>query len=490
MSKYFEPTFESLRERTCPEWFRDAKFGIWSHWGASSVAMKGDWYGRSIYIPGTEEYIYHWRTYGHPSKFGYKDLVKLWKAENFNPEELMELYHQAGARYFMGQAMHHDHFFNYPSQYNRFNSAEMGPKKDICGLWKRAADTFHMPFGLSEHLGATYAWSDANKYCDLEGAYAGVPYDGNDPEYRDFYIDNYEVIGEKRPTQWEFTSQWYTKNEKFREYWLNVMKEVIQKYEPDLLYSDGGLPFGEPDALPDGGDYRVGLEAVADLYNTSIDKYGENRAVYLQKDRRPEIYKVGILDVERSQLPELNTDPWHTDTCIGGWFYNKTQKYKKPGHVIEMLVDIISKNGNLLLNIPQRPDGTIDEESKYILKEIGGWFAVCGEAVYGTRPWRIYGEGATSVVIDGFTEDETKWTSSDYRFVKKENTLYAYMMRTPENGVAVIKSLTPEEKVCRVRLLGEGDVEFSQNYGVLTVKLPKKMSVKYVNCLALTLEKR
>lgn len=155
-----------------------------------------------------------------------------------------------------------------------------------------------------------------------------------------------------------------------------------------------------------------------------------------------------------------------------------------------MLVDIISKNGNLLLNIPQRPDGTIDEESKYILKEIGGWFAVCGEAVYGTRPWRIYGEGATSVVIDGFTEDETKWTSSDYRFVKKENTLYAYMMRTPENGVAVIKSLTPEEKVCRVRLLGEGDVEFSQNYGVLTVKLPKKMSVKYVNCLALTLEKR
>ena len=192
--KHFEPTFESLYNVQVPEWFRDAKFGIWSHWGPQSVPMCGDWYARNMYIQDTPQYLYHVRHYGHPSKFGYKDICKLWKAEKFDPEGLMALYYKAGARYFVAQAMHHDHFFNFPSKYNRMNTKEVGPMKDICGLWRDAAKKYNMPFGLTEHLSASFSWWRVNKMADNHGPYKGVPYDGNDPEWRDFYFDNYEHV--------------------------------------------------------------------------------------------------------------------------------------------------------------------------------------------------------------------------------------------------------------------------------------------------------
>ncbi len=480
-TKLFEASFKSLREYRCPDWFRDVKFGIWSHWGPQSVPMCGDWYARNMYIQGTGQYNYHVRHYGHPSVFGYKDICRLWKAENFDPEELMDLYYQAGARYFVAQAVHHDHFFNYESKLNRFNSVQVGPMKDICGLWKAAADKRNMPFGLTEHLGASFSWWYVNKQCDSYGPYAGVPYDGNDPKYRDFYHDNYEHIpkdgkpGEMAP--------WLTPNKKFQEYWLAVMKELIDQYHPDLLYSDSGLPF-EREA-----GYQPGLDAVSYLYNDSIRLHGENRAVYTQKNRSPEIYQVGVLDIEKSQLPGIAQAPWQTDTCIGNWFYDATQTFKKPGHIIEMLVDIISKNGTMLLNILQRPDGTIDDETRYLLGELAGWFKVCSEGVYGTRPWRSFGEGDTRVLIQGFTENKTDWNSSDYRFVQKDGNLYAFLMAVPESKVSVIKSLTPDEKVKSAELLGAGKVPFAQSFGVLTVQLPEKMPTKYTNCLKLTFEK-
>ena len=236
----FEASFDSLLQYQCPDWFRDVKFGIWSHWGPQSVPMFGDWYARNMYIQDTEQYLYHLRHYGHPSKFGYKDICALWKAENFDPDGLMALYHKAGARYFVAQAMHHDHFFNYPSQINRMNAMQVGPKKDICGLWKQAAKKYGMPFGLTEHLGASFSWWRVNKMSDSHGPYAGVPYDGNDPAWRDFYFDNYQHVD--GTTQ---ASPWYTENEEFRAYWLRVMKEIIDLYQPELLYTDGALPFGE-----------------------------------------------------------------------------------------------------------------------------------------------------------------------------------------------------------------------------------------------------
>ena len=475
----FTPTMESLRKFECPDWFRDAKFGIWSHWGPQSVPMYGDWYARNMYIEGSAQYLYHLRHYGHPSKFGYKDIVKLWKAENFKPDELMDLYHKAGARYFIGQAMHHDHFFNFPSKHNRFNSTKVGPMKDICGMWKAAADNMKMNFGLTEHLGATFSWWAVNKGADKQGPYAGVPYDGNDPEYRDFYLDNYEHYDKEDP---EAIKAWLTQNKKFQEYWLDVFKEIVDLYTPDMLYSDSGLPFGSYNSeTPNDPRYEIGLKAVSYLYNASIDKYGENRAIYTHKDRRPEIYSVGVLDIEKSQLPGIMPNPWQTDTCIGNWFYDVRQEFKKPGHVIEMLIDIIAKNGTMLLNILQLPDGTIDNETRFLLKELAGWFEICGRAVYATRPYRVPGEGESRVIMEGFTEVAVEWQSSDFRFVRKDNNVYAFIMRPPENGVVVIKSI--KEKVKSVRLLGDGELTFEQTLGSLAIKLPDVLPTKYTNCL-------
>lgn len=489
MVKY-TPDFESLYQFKCPDWFRNAKFGIWAHWGPQSVPMCGDWYARNMYIQDSPQYLYHVRHYGHPSKFGYKDICALWKAENFDPEGLMELYHRAGARYFVAQAMHHDHFFNFPSKYNRMNAMQVGPKKDICGLWQAAARKYGMPFGLTEHMSATFSWWRVNKGCDQYGAYKGVPYDGNDPAWRDFYLDNYEH-GLENP---QMARPWFTSNKGFHQYWVNVMKELIDMYAPDMLYTDGGIPFA--DALnDDGGElkpgnpaYQSGLEVISYLYNKSASIYGENRAVYTQKTRDRDIYRVGVLDIEKSQLPGIAADPWQTDTCIGNWFYDAKAPFKKPAHIIEMLVDIVSKNGSMLLNILQRPDGAIDDEARYILEELAGWFAVCAEGIYDTVPFRVASEGDTTAKIEGFKEEKAAWNPSDYRFTMKGNTLYAFMMAVSPERVAVIKSLKQGERVHDVRLLGAGKLPFAQNFGVLTVKLPDKLPTYYTNCLAIELE--
>lgn len=480
----FSPNFKSLYHYECPDWFRNAKFGIWSHWGPQSVPMCGDWYARNMYIQGSPQYMYHLRHYGHPSRFGYKDICHLWKAENFDPDELMKLYYEAGARYFVAQAMHHDHFFNYDSDLNRFNSVKVGPQKDICGMWRRAAKKYNLPFGLTEHLGASFSWWKTNKGCDSYGPYQGVPYDGNDSEYRDFYHDNYEHVDGRGDT----FRPWYTKNEAFRQYWSDVMKEIIDKYQPELLYSDGELPFGgytdAPEAgyQPDEKEYKHGLEMLAYFYNSSIGWNGTNQAVYLQKDRRPEVYNVGILDIEKSQLSGAAEKPWHTDTCIGNWFYDAKQNYKKCDQVIEMLVDIVSKNGNMLLNILQRPDGIIDEEARFLLTELAGWNKVCGEGIYGTRPWKVFGEGETRVDTEGFTERKTGWGVSDYRFTAKDQYVYAFVMKIPESHVCVLKSFS-DETVREVSLLGHGSVEYRQEYGILIVRLPETLPTGYTNCL-------
>ena len=485
MSPHFEPSFASLREYRVPEWFLDAKFGIWSHWGPQSVPMFGDWYARNMYIEGSEQYEYHLRHYGHPSRFGYKDICALWKAERFDPDALMEKYVRAGARYFVAQATHHDHFFNYASELNRMNSVRVGPHRDILALWKAAAKRYGLPFGISEHLGASFSWWRVNKGCDSYGPYAGVPYDGNDPAWQDFYHANQEH-GTADPQDF---APWYTANPAFRDYWLRCVSEMIDRFRPELLYTDGALPFGEhwlgeQSKTPDPAAYSHGLRAVARLYNSSIDKYGENRAVYLQKDRRPEICSVGVLDIEKSQLPGIAPRPWHTDTCIGNWFYDVRSPYKHPDQIIEMLADIISKNGVMLLNILQRPDGSIDEEADFILQKLAEWFAVCGEAVYGTRPWHSFGEGETRVRIDGFREEKTDWTREDFRFVQKNDAVYAFMMGASGGDTIALHSF-PDRELRSVELLGCGPLPFGQERGVLRLRLPEKLPVFCVNTLKL-----
>ena len=452
----FAASWESLHGFQCPDWFRDAKLAFWSHWGPQSVPMYGDWYARHLYVEGHDQYRYHWRKYGHPSQVGYKDVAALWKAENFDPHGLMRLFVDAGAKYFVGQAMHHDNFDNFDSAHNRWNSVNVGPRKDICRLWQDAARAHGLPFGLSEHLGASFNWWGANKDSDKAGPYAGVAYDGRDPQNADLYYRN-EGYSLKRG--------WYTDNEAFQRHWFARIKDVIDKFQPDLLYSDGGVPFGE-----------IGLRIIAHLYNTSAARHGGvNQAVYNQKDIDPQVYTVGVLDIERGQREEIAEHPWQTDTSVGDWFYNARDVYKTPGQVLETLVDIVSKNGNLVLNIPQRPDGTLDDECDFLLRRMAVWMQANGEGVFGSRPWDVSGEGASTATPGAFKEEAVDWTPEDFRFTQKGDALYAFQMGRPEGDrQTVIRSLALEKtrRVSAVRLLGQGGVSFDQTADGLTITLP------------------
>ena len=469
----FQANWESLRTFECPDWFRDAKFGIWSHWGPQSVSMAGDWYARHIYVEGHVQNRYHVRHYGHPSKFGYKDIVKLWKAEKFDPEDLMDRYVAAGAKYFVGQAAHHDNFHNWNSTQHPWNSVKVGPGKDIIALWQAAAQKRGLPFGFSEHMGATFSWYVPNKGADKTGPYAGVPYDGSDPAYEDLYLPNKGAKGIEQ-------GMWYTDNPWWHQKWFSYVKELIDVYHPDLLYSDGGVPFGQ-----------YGLDAIAHLYNASAGRNGGlNRAVYTQKDKNVDVLSVGIYDIERSQTAEIFPFVWQTDTSVGDWFYNAIDIYKTPKQVAEMLVDIVSKNGNLLLNIPQKPDGTHDDECLYLLERTGAWLKVVGEGIYATRPWTHAAEGPSSVVIEGFREDAVTWTSEDFRFTSKGKQVYAFLMKWPEGGKTVVCSLARGKagRVVDVALLGAPPVSWQQTERGLAVDLPMDKPCDYAQCLRVTLE--
>jgi len=477
----FQPRFESLGRFTCPDWFRDAKFGIWSHWGAQSVPMYGDWYARNMYIQGHPQNLYHVRHYGHPSVFGYKDLVQLWKAERFDPDALMDLYVRAGARYFVAQTVHHDNFFNYDSRVQPFNSARMGPHKDIVALWQAAARKHKLRFGISEHLGASFEWLNTNKGCDATGPFAGVPYDGCDKRYEQLYLDNAEYLDLSKPRRH------YTLDPRWPPVWYRAVQEMVDTFQPDLLYSDGAVPFYRRNAATDDPAYEPGLKLVAHLYNGSVQKHGSNQAIYLQKDSRRDFYSIGVLDIERSLADEIRDEPWQTDTCLGNWFYDVRSEYKTFGQVIALLVDIVAKNGNLLLNIPQKPDGTIDFESRYLLERLAEWFAVCGEGIYGTRPFLVSGEGPTRLRTDERAEGKgTVWTDYDYRFTRKGDTVYAFILGDPKT--AVLHALPEDMRVASVSLLGQGPVPFTRAAGILSVTLPEQSPLACFNALAIQLE--
>jgi alpha-L-fucosidase len=427
--------------------------------------MFGDWYARNLYMEGSDQYRHHLRVYGHPSRVGWKDIVPLWKAERFDPDGLVDLFVDAGARYIVAQAMHHDNFDNFDSAHNRWNSVNIGPKKDICTLWKAAAANRGLPFGVTEHLAASFNWWGVNKGADKTGAYAGAPYDGANQQYAGLYHDNlgYSLDMDTSIPGDAIHKGWYTANEAFHAHWFDRIKDVIDKLQPDLLYSDGGVPFD-----------IYGRSIIAHLYNTSAAIHGENRAVYNQKDTNPDIYTFGVLDIERGQMKDIAEHPWQTDTSVGDWFYNVKDVYKTPAHVLQSLVDIVSKNGNLLLNIPQKPDGTLDDECTWLLKQIGKWIAVNGEGIFGTRPWIVSGEGPTTSPEGAFNESAVAWRQEDFRFTSKGNVVFAFAMRSPETNAMLIRSLgsSNARRAMSVRLLGVGEARFVQEPGALFVALP------------------
>jgi len=458
----FTPEWDSLKTYRCPDWFRDAKFGIWSHWGPQSVPMAGDWYARNMYLEGQGQYQHHLENYGHPSEHGFKDIIPLWKAEKWDPERLMALYKKAGARYFVSMGVHHDNFDLWNSKHQKWNAVAMGPKRDIVGEWQKAAKNEGLRFGVSEHLAASFTWWQGSHGADKSGPKAGVPYDGADPQFSDLYHWPAEPGDTK----------WYTTNEKWHQQWFDRITDLVDTYKPDLLYSDGGLPFG-----------RYGRTLLANFYNTHRDAAGQTEAVYNCKSHNMDgetnqfVNESCVHDMERGVLNDIQPLPWQTDTSIGDWFYNKNWSYRPTSWTIHMLVDIVSKNGNLLLNVVQRPDGSLDPEVEKQLGELAEWFAIHGEAIYGTRPWQVFGEGPVRAKGGTFQEDFT-YSANDIRFTTKGPVLYAIAMGWPEGGKLVVRSLaaTDDAKANVIRsvsLLGSDEkLAWKQTPYGLEVTLP------------------
>jgi len=482
----FKPSMDSLKQYQCPEWFRDAKFGIWAHWGPQAVPMDGDWYARGMYEPGNKHYKYHLAHYGHPSEFGYKDIIPLWKAEKWDPDRLMQLYQKAGAKYFVSMGTHHDNFFLWNSKLHNWNAVNMGPKRDVVGDWQKAAQKYGLKFGVSEHLGASFTWFQSSHRADKTGPKAGVPYDGADPKWQDLYHFPAES-GDK---------DWYSKNPKWQQQWYSEIQELVDNYHPDLLYTDGGVPFGN----------EAGLSMIAHLYNSSAARNGGHLALASPKAIDQTLYNSNasrhgghaevvynckqksegrwVEDLERGIMRKIDPYPWQTDTSIGDWYYNRNWKFRPVSWVIHMLVDNVSKNGNLLLNVVQRPDGSLDPEVEEMLGQLAKWNAVHGEAIFGTRPWAVYGESSVKVKGGNFGEDY-KYNAREIRFTTKGATLYAIALGWPADGKLVVKSLAaPAGKISTVRLLGYNrKVDWQQTAEGLVVTLPAQKVSEYTCAL-------
>lgn len=495
----FEPNWKSLEKYKTPDWYRDAKFGIWAHWGPQCQPEHGDWYAREMYQEGTDHYTYHVQKYGHPSKFGFKDVINEWKAEKWDPDQLLELYKRAGAQYFVALANHHDNLDLYKSSFQPWNSTTVGPKKDIVGGWAKAAKKQGIRFGVSVHAAHAWSWMETAQRADKTGSMTGIPYDGRvtkamgqgkwwdgmDPQ--DLYAQNHEMSLNSEDNsmihkQWNWGNGVTPPTKAYCDKFLNRTIELIDNYEPDLIYFDDT-------ALPLWPASDAGLKIAAHLYNKSIKKHGQLEAVVNGKILDENQRKCMVWDIERGQSNQIEPLPWQTDTCIGSWHYDRRiydrHGYKSAKTVIQTLADVVSKNGNLLLSVPVRGDGSIDSQELAVVEGIADWMKTNQESIFGTRPWVLYGEGpamesTAPLSAQGFNEGKGKpFTAEDIRFTQKAGILYAIILGIPAEATINIKTLATNaapisgKAVSHVSLLGHDEnLKWHQNANGLNVTLP------------------
>lgn len=486
----YQPQWESLKKHKTPEWFRNAKFGIWAHWGPQCVEGSGDWMAREMYIEGSHAYKYHVEHYGHPSEFGFKDILPLFKAEKWDPDKLVERYKRLGAQYFFVLGNHHDNFDLWDSKYQEWNSVNIGPKKDLIDGWAKAAKKHGLPLGISFHADHAWNWYEPSQRYDINGPKAGEYYDGKltkadgkgkwwegyDPQ--NLYAQNHPMsdrswANNRVHWQWAWGNGATLPSKEYVTNFYDRTLDAINRYQPDLIYFDVNVtPF-----------YKIsdcGLKIASHFYNKNP------RAVMFGKILDEEQRKALTWDVERGAPNEIVPEPWQTCNCIGNWHYNTSiyerGGYKKAADVIKQLVDIVSKNGNLLLSVPLRADGTYDEKEAAVLDGIEAWMNVNKESIFGTRPWVKFGEGPVAekdinMNGPGFNDGQyTGMTSADIRFNQTKKHLYVTPMGWPEGGKLVVKSLAKgnphfRKSITKVELLGYGKIKAKQTAEGLEVQL-------------------
>jgi alpha-L-fucosidase len=422
----YQASWESLKNYQCPDWFRDAKFGIFIHWGVYSVpAYSSEWYPRQMYQQGSDEFKHHISTYGAQKQFGYKDFVPMFKAEKFDPDQWADLFKRSGARYVVPVAEHHDGFAMYKTALSKWNAAEMGPRRDIIGELAKAVRKNGLIFGLSSHRIEHWWFMNGGRKFDS---------DVNDPKYADFY-------GPAREEN-------ETPSPEYMNDWLMRCVELVDQYKPQLFWFDWWIE--QPAMDP----YRKSFASY--YYNKGIE-WNEGVVINYKNSSFPD--GSAVLDIERGKLTGIRQLPWQTDDAVGfkSWGFIPNEQYKSAQYLITNLVDIVSKNGNLLLNIGPRSDGTIPEEQQQLLLSMGDWLHVNGEAIYGTRPWKIFGEGPTEVVGGSFGDSKMKpFTDRDIRFTSKGDSLYAIVLDIPQKGslISTLSSVSSNGKVESVELLG------------------------------------
>ena len=484
----FEPTWQSLERYEVPKWFRDAKFGIWAHWGPQCQPERGDWYARHMYVPGHWQYEDHLRRYGHPSQHGFKDVIHEWKAENWDPVELVQLYKRAGAQYFFAMASHHDNLDLWDSKHHEWNSVRVGPRKDLIAGWAAAARDAGLRFGVSVHSAHAWSWYEPSQGADESGPLTGVPYDGRlrkedgkgtwweglDPQV--LYAQNHNPAAnfskaESIHGRWNWDNGITPPDQEYCQVFYSRTIDLINQAQPDLLYFDDT-------AMPLWPVSDAGLKIAAHFYNQSAAaNEGRTEVVLFGKILDQQQRRCLVWDIERGMSSRIEPEPWQTDTCLGAWHYDRgiydRGGYKSSATVLRTLIDVVSKNGSLLLNVPVRGDGTIDDKERAIIEQIADWMAVNGEAIFETRPWKVCGEGpqldeAPPLTGPGYNEGKGKpFTANDFRYTSKEGVLYAFAMVKPE-GKFTLTSLAPGTElldgvVTNVEQLGHGEVAWTQN---------------------------
>ena len=501
----FKPNWNSLALYSAPEWFRDAKLGIWARWSPQSVPEQGDDYARSLYVvtdPRTQRtnpvYSWHVEHYGHASKFGFKDLIPLWKAEAWAPEKLVALFQRAGARYFVALANDRDNFDCYDSKYQPWNSVALGPKQDLVAGWATAARAAGLRFGVSVHAAAAWSWFEPAQGADVIGPLSGVGYDGRlgdsdgygqwwrglDPA-GDLYAQRHRPGA---PPDAAYVTKYFLRT-----------KDLLDRFTPDLvLFGDEGLPLGE-----------AGLNLAAHLYNSSLAAHaGKVDAVLAAPLARADRRAALVTTFERAAPNAPAAEPWLAVTSLGPWHYKAGQKYRAAADLARQLVDAVSKNGGLLFDVPLRGNGSLDADETRALEELAAWTAVHGEGIFATRPWKIFGEGPSldapltrpgagipETAVGLVAENRVSYGAQDIRFTQAKDggTLYAFFLGRPADGRLLVKALAKpgalEKRIANVSLLGSPEkIAWTQDVAGLRVTLPAALPNDFACALKLTLE--